>query len=474
MRKHNYTFTKIKILWPIALLGLVVSSCEVGPKYHAPKVAVADTWKSKQIETEAIPQVDHWWEVFNDPKLNELIELAIRNSPTLSAASHRVEQAREFSKIHRGRLFPQVNFDPAASTSPRSVHTFGTTPTPPPSLIKNNISKYVLPFSLLYEFDFWGKWRGEYKAAKLKAEAQAEAYQTSLLLLTTDLATTYFQIRIHEAQVRLLKQTVEKKETALNIQDARYSAHLINYKDVAHYKVALSSIESKYYDVVKRRSLLENQIAILIGKSPSEFTLEVSPLKELPPKLPATVPATVLLRRPDLKEQEKIMASLHKEINIAYASYFPSVDLAGGFAFIANDFIRTARNAFSIGGNFVQYLLDWGQRTANVKVAKERFGEALDIYREKILTAFKEVEDSLTSLEWLEKQLQSTKEGMEASKIAYRISLDRYHVGLSSYLTAADDACDALTYEYIYLDLLSQNYLYTVHLIKAIGGGWKS
>lgn len=458
--------------WKIALLWLYVSGCQVGPKYHPPEISVTDSWKGPQIITTQ-PQVKYWWEVFQDPKLSHLIDQAISNNPSLAAASQRVEQARDFARITKSRLFPQLNFDPSASNVPIRTHSFGSTSNPPPTLIKDHIDEYILPLTLLYEFDFWGKWRGQNKSALLRAEAETEGYQTALLLLTTDLANAYYQLRIQDAQIELLRDMLNTRKSALDIQQSRYTARLINYENVTEYQTDYSTVESEYYEALRKRSLFENQIAVLIGESPNEFKLDFMPFKALPPQIPATVPAKVLLRRPDLAEQERLMAAIHAEINVAYASYFPAIDLTGGLSFITNDFIKTLKNTWIIGGNLIEILFDGGGRGANVKMVTAKYNEALASYREKVLIAFQEVEDSLSSLNWIANEMGSIENAVNATKIAYQIALDRYEFGLASYLGAADNERMTLDKQRFYLQLLSQSYLYTLHLIKAIGGGWE-
>lgn len=458
------------------LFGWSMAGCQVGPRYHPPETGVADSWKSGRMtaaQTEPQLQVKFWWEVFDDAKLSCLIDEAISSNPSLAAASQRIEQARDFAKVAKSRLFPQLNLDPSASTAPIRVHTFGSTSNPPPTLIKDHINQYVLPLTLLYEFDFWGRWRGQYKSAKFQAEAEAEAYQTALLLLSCDLANAYFQLRIQDAEIGILKEILKTRKTALGIQQSRYDTQLIDYSDVSVYQTDYSTIESEYYDALRKRALFENQIAVLVGKSPSEFKLDPMPLKTLPPQIPVAIPAKVLLRRPDLREQERRMAAIHAEINIAYSSYFPSLDLTGALNILSQSFFKTAKNSWLIGSNLVEILFDAGGRSANVKMATAKFNEALSTYRAKTLTAFQEVEDSLSGLEWIAHEMDAIDNAIDATKIAERIALDRYNFGLASYLGVANNERITLDKQRVYLQLLSQRYLFTLHLIKAMGGGWE-
>jgi outer membrane protein, multidrug efflux system len=339
-------------------------------------------------------------------------------------------------------------------------------------LIKNHIAKYVLPLTLLYEFDFWGKWRNQYKAAVMRTQAEMEAYQTALLLLTTDLANIYFQLRIQDAHIKLLKEILETRNIAFRIQQSRYDVQLINHLDVSFYQTDYSTIEAEYFDALKVRVLFENQLALLLGISASEFTFDSLPLKAKPPQLPATLPAAVLLRRPDLAEQERRMAAIHAQINAAYASFLPAVDLVASFTFLSNNFVKTVANTWAIGSNLTEILFDAGGRLANVKLFIAQFNEACALYRQIALTAFQEVEDSLSSILWIENEMGAIENAIDAMDIAYQISLDRYRFGLSSYLDVANNGRTALDQQQLYLQLLSQLYLHTLHLIKAIGGGW--
>ena len=460
-------------LW-IFITFLALSGCQVGPRYQYPEISVANSWKNQESGISE-PKVECWWQIFQDQKLTVLIEQAIGNNPSLLAALERIEEARGIAGVAKSKLFPQLNFDPAASNRAQRAHSFGSTLRPPPTLVQDHIDKYILPLTLLYEFDFWDKWRGQYKSARFLVEAEIEAYQTSLLLMTTDLANAYFQIRIQDAQIDLFRKILSTRQTALEIQRSRYDANLVGYIDVTSYQTDYSTVEAQYFDALKTRAIFENQIAVLVGSSPSTFKIEPMPLEALPPVIPAATPANVLLRRPDLAEQERKMAAIHSEINVAYSSYFPSIDLSAIFDFLSQDFSNiTSKFISSIGSNLTEILFDGWGRSSNVDAIKAKFDAAAATYQEKILTAFQEVEDSLASIHWIGNEMEAINTAYSAAEIAFQIARDRYAFGLSSYLGAADNERTALTQKMAYLELLKLKYLHTIHLIKAIGGGWES
>lgn len=450
------------------------SGCQVGPTYHTPEITVANQWKNTPQVLTSSQKVEHWWDAFEDSQLTGLIEQAIKNNPSLMASMERVEQARSLSKMTKSRLFPQLNFDPSYSYSPVTAHQFGTTPQPPPSLIRDHLTEYSLPLILLYEIDLWGKYRSQHQSALRNAEAKHAAYNTALLILSTELANAYFQLRILDAQIDLLESILSTRQTAVEINSSRYESNLINYTQVAESKIDLASVETQYYEAIRNRSLFENQIAVLLGASPSEFTLEPMPLRHLPPLIPAGMPSKLLLRRPDLAEQERIMASLHAQINVAYASYFPSLDLSGGFNIFTKDYLKPASlGKWLFGTNLTQAIFDANARRNNVRLTWAQFNEALNTYQQKILQAFQEVEDSLSNLSWISNEMDVVETSVSVSEIAYNIAWDRYVYGLADYKNVANQQMQELEQQNYYLKLLSMRYLNTIHLIKALGGGWE-
>ncbi len=447
-------------------------SCSVGPQYVAPETPVTTGWKNElpHLADEQCPK--NWWQIFHDEQLSVFIEQAICSNPSLQAMAERVQQGRSFAKVAYSRLFPQLNIDPSISNTELRTHSFGSTSQIQPTLIKNHIDEYNLPLTLVYELDFWGKWKNQYKSAQFKWESDQYRYQTAVLLLTTDLANAYFQLRIQDAKIEIYKDVLMVQKKILGIQDSRYETQLINFSNVAQSSSDYSMIESLYFDCFRKRSLFENQIAVLIGVSPSEFKLASTPLTLNPPMIPVDLPANVLLRRPDLAEQERMMASLHAEINVAYASFFPSADIVGGINFLSNNFIQTLKNQWFIGGNLLEVLIDAGERSANIDLKTAVYKEALFTYQQKVLGAFQEVEDSISSIKWVMNELTSVDRAISAKEIAYKIAMDRYQYGLDNFLNVAVDEKEKLDQKLSWLHLLSQQYIYTLHLIKAMGGGW--
>lgn len=452
------------------------SGCQFEPPYAPPPVLTSYNWKTTQTEVVPNPpQVDLWWEVFQDPTLNTLEQLVLENNWDLEAALRRVEEGRDLANIARAALFPQLSLTPSYSNQEILTKLFGPIPAGTKNLVRAHELLYQLPLSLSYELDIWGKLRDTYKAAALSARAREEAFQSILLMLTADLASAYFQLRAQDTQIDLYLSTIQTRQKAVAITTARYEGKIANYNDVALAQLDLSNVESQYYDAIRLRALFEDQIAVLVGLPPAEVEISHSPLTDIPPAIPAGIPAQILTRRPDIASQERIMASYHAQIGVAYASFLPAIDLTGGIGWsspVFKDFLKKPSNYWLLGTNITQTVFDGGNLYYNLLLSWADYQEALANYQQQALTAFQEVEDALSNLEWLAKEMGSVKNSIAAAQTAYDISLDRYKEGVDFYLQVVDDERQLLDNQRAYIGLLSTRYVNTVQLIRALGGIW--
>lgn len=475
---------------------LFFSGCKLIPPYQSPTVPMPSEWKHQQTQINTPPQVKEWWEIFEDEKLNELEQLAIDRNYNLEIAEERVTQARDFAKIVRSQLYPQINLLPAYNNQDILTKLFGRgaaaqamqnaqissseqktlSSMKAQNLIREHQLLYSLPLSLSYEVDLWGRIRGEYQSALFQAGARNEDFQTILLMLTTDLAIAYFQLRTQDTLIQLFNRTIETRKKALAINQAQYDAKIIDYSPVALAALDLNNVERQYYESLRQRAVLEDQIAVLIGISPSIFQIDHLTITKAPPEIPASLPSEILLQRPDLLAQEFTMASIYEQIGVAYASIFPTVQLTGGIGFsspISKEFGAWKSRYWGFGTNISQYIFDAGARYYNVQLTWAEFREAVDTYQQRVLIAFQEVEDALSNLDLLAKEMNSAQGSVDSAHKAYTISYDRYLMGVSFYLEVADNERQELDNQRIYFDLLGLRYINTIQLIKALGGTWK-
>jgi len=449
--------------------------CTLEPKYETPDVSITTQWKNQQ-ETEILtPRYENWWDVFEDCVLADLIKRAIENNQDLIAASERVEQARDIANISRSKLFPWLTLPLGYSNQEVLTQLYGPGLPSSQFVTREHQLEYSLPLTMSYEVDLWGKIRSSYKSADLGAKARQDAYDAALLVITTELANAYFQTRILDAVTSTYESILQTRRKTQEIYSSRYEGKLADYGQVAFSDQELDQTESLYSEVKQQRAVFENMIAVLLGSTPSEFHLNPMPLIELPPQIPEGVPASALARRPDIAEQQLLMQSIHALLGVAYAEYFPALDLEGGLGVISplsQYFFKGLSFFWSIGANLTELIFDGMARYYKVQLTWSQFRESVARYRQTVLNAFQEVENSLSNLQWLQKRMDSISHAVESAKINQKISNDQYTYGVISYLQVAEKEREVLDNDLIYLTLLSFRYMNTVQLIRALGGGW--
>jgi multidrug efflux system outer membrane protein len=476
---------KFLLTLPLVFI-LLASGCRVGPKYHPPVSNVPLEWKNSHIEPQMPIYGNNWWDIFQDPLLDELEQLAIGNNRNLRAALDRVLEARAIAGIAGSNLYPQLNLQPIYNNQgvliqvPRN-NSSNVAPCPPmqaannPSVFRMHQQLYELPFNLSYEVDFWGKIRDQYDFALYNEQAQEWAYQTTLLLLTSDLAEAYFRLRTSDTQIDLFLNTYQNRLKSYDINLARYESKISNYSDVSRAALEVSNAKTDYFEAMRQRSLLENQIAVLIGQPASTFHLAHNPLQIDPPRIPAGIPSDIIRQRPDIAEAERVLAAQNANVGVAVASFYPSLQLTGSLGFLSPDFKRFMEwisRFWAMGANANQTIFDGGFLYYNLQLAKAQYGEAGEIYQQTVLTALQETEDALASIEYLEKEQISSGESVVAAKTTTKISMDRYLNGVAIYLEVTDSQRDELLAERNNNLVLGSRYVAAVQLMKAIGGNF--
>lgn len=460
------------------LFVFLCSSCRVGPVYKPPEVSTPDSWKAHTLQPKGQAIVDNWWEVFGDELLNTLEQEAFENNPNLELALQRVAEARASVGVARADLFPQININPSYSNTGTLFKLYGVPTGLIPGIkpiIRVHELLYSLPAVLSYELDLWGKYRSLYDSAVYNAEAQLEAYNATLLSLSADLASYYFNLRALDTQIDLLQETLGLRKESLKLTQGRYSHGIANAVDVSSAELEVSNVEAQYFDALRQRTLFENGIATLIGTPASCFTVEHRPLWDEPPVIPAGVPSTILLQRPDIAEAERTMASQHAQINAAYADFFPAISLTGTVGYLSpdlKDFLKWRSRYWQYGANGSQYVFDAGKRCSEVDVAWARFGQAEANYQQVVLKAFEEVENALNDLDMEAKEYASYQRSVKSADITMQLSTRRYTRGIIDYYNVIESQRSDLAAKSNLINILGLRYQATIQFIKALGGSW--
>ena len=459
----------------LCLIGaLTIAGCAVGPKYVRPAAEVpaeykeAGDWKTAQPNDQNLGGA--WWEIFQDPQLNNLEQQINVSNQNLKAAAAVYTQSRALLRYDRAAFYPAINGGAAATRNRISNNR-------PPSLSTDGVtySDFQIPLELSYEVDVWGRVRKTVEAQRGQAQASAADLATVNLSMHAQLALFYFQARSLDAQEQLLNSTVEQYQQALELTESRFKGGVASEVEVQQASTQLETTRAQAIDVGVLRSQFEHAIATLIGKPPASFTLPAVPLTAPPPTIPAELPSELLERRPDIAAAERRMASANAQIGVAKAAYYPvlSLNAAGGFESGVITTLLSGPSIFwSAGASAVAPIFDAGRRRANLDQAQAAYDETVANYRQTVLTGFQQVEDNLAGLRILEKEAATQQQAVIASQKYLELALTRYRGGITSYLEVTTAQSAALVDEVTAVNILGRRLNSAVLLIQALGGGW--
>lgn len=462
-----------------ATLILFLTGCTVGPNYHRPDVATAPAWKEQApwrvaAPKDSIPKGD-WWTAFSDPQLVQYEIQSLKANQTIEAARYQLTQARASARISGSALYPQLTSGVTAARTRTSagVPTVSGIPLTGPS----TSSDFQIPFNLTWEPDVFGGVRRSLESANAAYQASAAALENVRLVITSELAVDYFSLRELDAEIGVLNSSVEYQSKSLTLVQNRHTGGIASGLDVAQQETLLNSTRTQATLLRLQRSQFEHAIAALVGVPASAFSVPVRPLTSTPPAIPIGVPSDVLERRPDVAQAERQMASQNAQIGVAKSAFFPGINLSGGAGFESSDIgklFNASTGFWALGANVAETILSGGKRRAQVEFAKSGYGASVANYRQTVLTAFQEVEDSLSGLNVLAQAAESQQQAVDAAQKALQIANDRYTGGLVTYLDVVTAEQTLLDNQRLATQILGQRLTTSVSLVKALGGGWDS
>jgi NodT family efflux transporter outer membrane factor (OMF) lipoprotein len=459
---------------PVFCLATVLTACNLAPDYHPPLVDVPATYKEAGPWQPSAPTDDlprgAWWERFGDPTLNRLEPQIETGNPDLAATVARYDQARAFAAEAQAGLDPQVSLAGSLSANRQSQNRPLRGTTQPNYYTANQVAA-----SASYEIDFWGKLRNEAKAGAALAQASAADLATMRLGLQSELATDYLTLRGLDADAKLLTDTVAAYQKALDLTQTLFQGKIVSSLDVSRAQTQLDTAKAQLSDIASKRALMEHATATLVGQPAAAFSIptEVPPLTL--PDVPASVPSTLLQRRPDIAAAERTVAAANSEIGVARAAFYPSfsLDLLAGFQSGGLNLLSLPTSFWSVGPDVTLPLLDGGKLEAEEAMAYARFREAGADYRSAALTAFQEVEDNLALLHWLGREAGDEAAGVTAAQHTLDVALNLYKQGAASYLEVVTAQTALLQAQQALLDLQTRRLDADVGLIRSLGGGWE-
>jgi multidrug efflux system outer membrane protein len=469
----------------VTLLALVAAGCSLAPKFEQPEVEVPARYKAlgpdeptgvwKPAEPADGAPRGEWWKVFGDPVLDDLETQAIAANQNLKIAAARLAQSRAIVGVVNAERFPRVD----AGFGPTRIKQTGVSLGLPDG---TNIPAYTAwraQLTAAWEVDLFGRIRDNVAAARSDAEAAAAQYGGVLLAVQADVAQTYFGLRQADEELRILRSTVASREETARLVQKRFDAGDISELDLAQAKTELSIAQSDAIATERRRTQLENGLAVLLGKPPAAFTLASAPLPASVPGIPAGLPSVLLERRPDVAAASRTMAASNARIGVAKAAFFPVLNITGLAGYESNDLnnlfqwsSRTWALGPLLGTMLTMPIFDAGRNQANLDRSYAVLEESVGSYRQTVLVAFAEVENNLVALRTLAGQADATKESVTAATRALAIANTRYRAGATSFLQVVDNERTLLAVQRLDVEIRGARAISTVALIRALGGGW--
>jgi outer membrane protein, multidrug efflux system len=461
-----------------AIFSLVLlAGCTVGPNYHRPDVAVAPTWKEQPPWRTADPKDSipkgQWWSIFSDPELDQYEAQALKANQTIEAARYQLQQARASARISQAGLFPQLSAGVVAQRSRTSAGRPTTTGIP--LVAPATTSDFLIPFNLTWEADLFGGVRRSVESANAAYQASAAGLENTRLVITSELAVDYFTLRELDAEIAVVDASVEYQAKSLQLVQNRHAGGIASGLDVAQQETQLNSTKTQATLLRRQRAQFEHAIAALTGVPASSFSIPAKSLTTSLPVVPTGMPSDVLERRPDIAQAERIMASENAQIGVAKSAFYPAISLSATGGFESSEvgkIINASTGFWALGANVTEAIFSGGRRKAQLDFAQSGYGASVADYRQTVLTAFQEVEDSLSGLSVLAEAAQTQQLSVEAAQRALKIANDRYTGGLVTYLDVINAQETLLESQRLATQILGQRLVTSVTLVKALGGGW--
>ena len=455
-----------------ALLACALAGCTVGPNYHRPTVQTPGSFRDLSENPQAQAQVASyadlpWWQVFQDPQLQELIRTALKQNYDLQLATERITAARAQVAITRSNQFPQVqgsgNFSGGKESNFQSRFNF-----------------LVLSADAAFQLDFFGKLRRATEAARAQLLATQDARQTVVLTLVSDVASDYFALLQLDLQLQITHNTVAAQEASVKLTNLRVDHGVATKLDVLQAQQTLDTANAQIPDLERQIAQEENAISILLGNYPQAVprgrTLVEQPL---PPDVPPGLPSSLMERRPDIREAEQVLVAANAEIGVAKAEFFPQISLtgSGGGAFgrssAFSGLMASQLGIWSYGAQVSQPIFTGGALRGNLKLAESQHQQALIGYQQAIQQAFGDVSDALIGYQKSHQVRVRQEESVADLQESVRLSNMRYQGGTTTFLEVLDGQRSLFSAELTLAQARGAEYQSLVQLYRSLGGGWQ-
>lgn len=451
---------KFKIIVVIVVLAVLPVGCLVGPKYQKPEDQSAANYRNGTANADTLASVVNikWFDLFNDEVLKGLIKRGLENNYDMKIALARIERTRAELGYSKADLLPAVGYSATVNSNKKSFSPSNASAT------------------LSWELDFWGKIRHENRALQNELLASEEGRKVILSNLVSDIAVAYFELRDFDNQLLITKQTLETRQKAYEIINARFKQGYVSEVDKVQIEQQVAIAEVAIPAIQRLITDRENKISILVGQAPGTIERGKTVMElQVANSIPVSIPSIVLKNRPDVQQAERTYIASNERIGVAQAMRFPSFNIAAlaGFAnseinhlFDSSSYLQNA--SASVAGP----IFNFGKNKRRVEVYRQIAEESKLNYQKTCLVAVAEVEQALQNVRTYKEEWTARNKQVIAARKNYELSEARYYNGYVSYLEVIQ-VQQALFDSELSLSELTQKQLSSmIVLYRALGGGW--
>lgn len=467
---------KRNLAYPICLLTLLLAGCVTAPNYQRPIAEVPLKWQSEFPWRDAKPQdalpKGAWWKIYENETLNNLQQQASEHNQTVAIARARLIQIRALAQLSDANTLPRLDSTGRTGRQQPSENRATYTANPVTAIPQ---SEHALNLTVSYEFDLFGRVASDVAASLANAQQALSELENTLLVLSADLATLYFNLCATDTEIDVVQEGVALQERAISLLAARHEGGISSGFDQSQQQVQLDATRTQLALLNRQRLQIEHAIAILLGMPASDFQLATRPLQSSTkmPVLPVLLPSDILERRPDISSAERAVAAANAQIGVARSAAFPSMTLGAGTGLQSRtiEHLLTASSSlWSFGSSIAYSFFDGGRNKALLQASQAAHEASIANYRQTVLRAFQEVEDGLGSLQALDKARQYAQSSIVSSQKVLDIATHRYQGGAATYLEVVTAQQSMLNNQRLAAQLLGQQLTTTAFLAKALGG----
>ena len=474
---------RLKPFTTASALALLLAGCAVGPEYQTPDIELPESWPAHiTLEQQARDDWHRWWQRFEDPALNRLVERASEDNLELAIQLARIREARAQLGFADAERFPTVGYQAEANRKRTPGAALPIDVQSVQELLTSTNNQYSLAASLEYEIDLWGRLANQRAAAMAALQESLFARDAAELGVIGDVVTTYVSLKSAEAQQALMEETLAAYQETYRLQALRFEHGDISELELRQAEAEWRNLQAELPSLKQQVETLRGALGTLVGMSPDELltTLDTgtSRLDDLaqPVGIPAVMPSAMLQRRPDIRSAEAALIAATAQIGVAEANRLPSLNLSsflGTAAASTSDLFSDVARTWGVGASVMGPLFDFGRSQSGVESAEALAEQAEAQYRLTVLTAFNEVRDALYSYDFSERRLAAIDEQLEAVARTRELAVLMYDQGQVSQLERLDAERNLLSARLAQAGARREQLAATATLFKALGGGWQ-